>query len=221
VHYRNLQLYKKHGLVITKVHKIISFTQSAWLRPWIELCNEQRRSAKSDFESDLAKLQANATFGKTMENVRNRVNIRLVTDPNKLLKAVSKVTFRQSQIVNSDLVMVRAARQKVKLDKPIAVGFSILEISKFKMYQFYYEHLKANTGTAAPYCLQTQTPSAVKYRPMTCTKTWGSTWTCTTPAFLPRPPPVFQGKPPRAGEDEERDGVGPTQRVRGLKGQNV
>ena len=76
VHYRNLQLYKKHGLVITKVHKIISFTQSAWLRPWIELCNEQRRSAKSDFESDLAKLQANATFGKTMDNVRNRVNIR-------------------------------------------------------------------------------------------------------------------------------------------------
>ena len=129
VHYRNLQLYKKHGLLITKVHKIIFFTQSAWLRPWIELCNEQRRSAKSDFESDHAKLQANATFGKTTENVRNRVNIRLVADPNKLLKAVSKFTFRQSQIVNPDLVMVRAARQKVKLDKPIAVGFSILEIS--------------------------------------------------------------------------------------------
>jgi len=97
VHYRNLQLYKKHGLFITKVHKIISFTQSAWLRPWIELCNEHQRSAKSDFESDLAKLQANVTFGKIMENVRNRVNIRLVADPNKLLKGVSKVTFRQSQ----------------------------------------------------------------------------------------------------------------------------
>ena len=128
----------RHRLVITKVHKIISFTQSAWLRPWIELRNEQRRSAKSDFESDLAKLQANATVGKTMENVRIRVIICLVSDPKKLLKAVSKVTFRQSQIVNPDLVMVRAARKKVTLNKPIAVGFSILEISKFIMYQFYY-----------------------------------------------------------------------------------
>jgi len=67
-----------------------------------------------------------------MENVRNRVNIRLIADPN----CVSKVTFRQSQIVNPDLVMVRVARQEVKLDKPIAVGFSILEIYKFIMYQF-------------------------------------------------------------------------------------
>ena len=67
-------------------------------------------------------------------------------DPNKLLKAVSKVTFRQSQIVNPDLVMVRAARNKVTLNKPIAVGFSFLEISKYIMYQFYYEHLKAKYG---------------------------------------------------------------------------
>jgi len=81
-----------------------------------------------------------------MENVRNRENIRLIADPNKLLKAVSKVTFRQSQIVNPELVMVRAARKKVTLNKPIGVGFSILEISKFIMYQFYYEHLKAKYG---------------------------------------------------------------------------
>lgn len=142
-HYRNLQLYVRHGLVITKIHRILSFTQQAWLKPWIELCNEQRKAARSDFESDLAKLQANATFGKTMEQVRHRVNIRLIADENKLLKAVSKVSFRQSEIVNEELVMVRAARTKVKLNKPIAVGFAILEISKLIMYQFYYGYLKA------------------------------------------------------------------------------
>ena len=141
-HYRNLQLYTRHGLVITKIHRILSFTQSAWLKPWIDLCNEQRRAARSDFESDMAKLQANATFGKTLEQVRNRVNIRLIADPNKLLKTVASVSFRQSEIINSDLVMVRAARTKVKLNKPIAVGFSILEISKLIMYKFYYDHLK-------------------------------------------------------------------------------
>jgi len=142
-HYRNLQLYTKHGLVITKIHRILSFTQRPWLKPWIDLCNEQRKAARSEFESDLAKLQANATFGKTMEQVRNRVNIRLIADPNKLLKAVAKVSFRESEIINQDLGMVRGARTKITLNKPIAVGFSILEISKFVMYSFYYDHLKA------------------------------------------------------------------------------
>jgi len=66
-HYKNLQLYVKYGLVITKIHRILSLTQKAWLKPWIDLCNEQRRAAQSYFESDLAKLQANATFGKTLE----------------------------------------------------------------------------------------------------------------------------------------------------------
>ena len=106
------------------------------------MCTAQRQRATSDFESDLAKLQANATFGKTMEQVRHRVNIRLIADPKKLTKAVSKPSFRQSEIVNDDLVMVRGTRLKVKLNKPIAVGFAILELSKLTMYKFYYDHLK-------------------------------------------------------------------------------
>ena len=121
----------------------MSFTQRAWLKPWIDLCDEQRKAARSEFESDLAKLQDNATFGKTVEQVRNRVNVRPIADPNKLLKAVAKVSFRESEIINQDLVMVRGARTKITLNKPIAVGFSILEISKFIMYSFYYDHLKA------------------------------------------------------------------------------
>jgi len=78
-----------------------------------------------------------------MEQVRNRVNVRLIADPNKLLKAVAKVSFRESEIINQDLVMVRGTRTKITLNKPIAVRFSILEISKFIMYSFYYDHLKA------------------------------------------------------------------------------
>jgi len=145
-HYRNLQLYKGHGLIITKIHRILSFDQGPWLKAWIDYCNEQRRAARSDFASDLAKLQANATFGKTMEQVRHRVNIRLIADPDKLLKAVAEVSFRHSEIINSDLVMVRGARTKIKLNKPIAVGFAILELSKYIMYDFYYGHLKAKYG---------------------------------------------------------------------------
>jgi len=102
--------------------------------------------ARDEFESDLAKLQANATFGKTMEQVRNGVNVRLICDPNKLAKAVSRPTFRRAEIINEDLTMVRVARQRVTLHKPISVGFSILEISKLIMYQFYYGYLKPKYG---------------------------------------------------------------------------
>ena len=145
-YYRNLQLYVKHGLKLTKIHRILSFGQAPWLKPWIDLCNKQRREARSDFESDLAKLQANATFGKTMEQVRHRVNVRLIADPTTLTKAVSKTSYRQSEIINPDLVMVRGARSKVTLNKPIAVGFCILEISKLIMYKFYYDVMKAKYG---------------------------------------------------------------------------
>ena len=131
-----MQFYIKHGLVVTKIHRVLAFRQGKWLKPWIDNCTEQRMHAGSEFESDLAKLQANATFGKTLEHVRHRVNIRLICDPNKLTKAVSKVTFHQSEIINDDLVMVRATKKAVTLNKPISVGFTILEISKLIMYHF-------------------------------------------------------------------------------------
>ena len=98
--------------------------------------------ARDEFESDLAKLLANATFGKTMEQVRHRVNVRLICDPNKLAKAVSRLTFRRAEIINVDLTLVRGAHQRVTLKKPVSVGFSILEISKLIMYEFYYDYLK-------------------------------------------------------------------------------
>jgi len=133
-----------HGLIVTKIHRILSFEQRAWLKPWIDYCTMKRMTAQSEFVSDLAKLQANATFGKTMEQVRHRVNIRLICDHHKLAKAVSKVLFRQSEIINDDLVMVRSARKSITLNKPIAVGFVILEISNLIMYRFYYNYLKQN-----------------------------------------------------------------------------
>jgi len=77
-----------------------------------------------------------------MEQVRHRVNVRLISDPNKLAKAVSRPTFRRPKIINDNLTLVRGARQRVTLNKPISAGFSILEISKLIMYEFYYDYLK-------------------------------------------------------------------------------
>jgi len=111
-----------------------------------DYCTEKRQMVRGEFESDVAKLQANATFGKTMEQVKNRVNARLICDPNKLAKVVSRPNFRTTEIIDDDLTMVRGAHQPVTLNKPISVGFSIHEISKLIMYQFYYDYLKAKYG---------------------------------------------------------------------------
>jgi len=165
-HYLNLQFYVKHGLKVTKIHRIISFSQSRWLKGWIDVCTKQRQDAKSDFETDLAKREANATFGKTVEQVRNRQNIRLIVDETKLRKAVSKPSYRMSQIINPDLVMVRGQRQKVILNKPIAVGFCILELSKLVIYRFYYDYMKPRYGKKCKLlftdtnslCLEIETP---------------------------------------------------------------
>jgi len=81
-----------------------------------------------------------------MEQVRHRQNIRLIADPAKVRKAVSKHSYRLSQIINPDLVMVRKEKQKVMSNKPIAVGFCILELSKLIMYKFYYVYLKPRYG---------------------------------------------------------------------------
>jgi len=123
-HYRNLQFYVKHGLVLSKIYRVILFDQNPGLEPWIAYCTERRKMAGNEFESDLAKLQANATFAKTMEQVRHRVNVRLICDPNKLAQAVSRPTFRLAEIINDDLTLVRGARQRVTLNKPIFVGLA-------------------------------------------------------------------------------------------------
>jgi len=179
-HYRNLQFYIKHGLVLTKIYRVISFDQSPWLEPWVDYCTERRKMARDEFESDLAKLQANATFGKTMEQVRQRVNVRLICDPNKLAKAVSRPTFHRAEIINDDLTLVRAARQRVTLNKPISVGFSITT-------NFTVTISNPNTWTAVNCYSPIRTPSAAIYRQRTYTKTWPKISSYLTPVILSRP----------------------------------
>jgi len=147
-----LQFYLRHGLVLTKIHRVISFTQRAFMLPFIKYCNEGRKNAESDFESSLYKLLANAFYGKTVENVRNRVNVRLISDPRKFVKAVGKASYKRSQIINTDLALVENVKGKILLSKPIAVGCTILEIAKLVMYEFYYDCLLPKFGDRLHLC---------------------------------------------------------------------
>ena len=118
LHYHNLQLYTDLGLKITKVHRVLEFDQSPWLKQYIDFNTQKRTQAKNSFEKDFFKLMNNSVFGKTMENIRKRVDVRLVTDEKKLLKLTSKPTYVSSKIFNENLVAVHKIKETLTLNRP-------------------------------------------------------------------------------------------------------
>ena len=149
LHYRNLKLYTDLGLTVAKVHQVLEFNQSPWLKRYIDFNTDKRKTAKNDFEKDFFKLMNNSVFGKTMENIRKRVDVRLVTDENKLLKLASKPTYVSSKIFNENLVAVHKIKETLTLNRPAYVGMCILDLSKTLMYNFHYSHIKKNHGDKA------------------------------------------------------------------------
>ncbi|XP_068684554.1 uncharacterized protein [Montipora foliosa] len=123
LHYRNLQLYTDLGLKITKIHRVLKFNQSPWLKEYIDFNTQKRTNAKNAFEKDFFKLMNNSVFGKTMENIRKRVDVRLVTDKNKLSKMAAKPTYVSSKIFNKNLVAVHKIKETLTLNRPAYVEF--------------------------------------------------------------------------------------------------
>lgn len=138
IHHSILKDYIKLGLKVIKVHRIISFKESAWLKPYIDFNTEQRTKSKSLFEKDLWKLMNNSFYGKTMENIRNRSEIKLLSNENEVIKYISKPNFKDSIIFNENLVAIVNNVTSVKFNKPIYLGMCILDYSKQLMYDFYY-----------------------------------------------------------------------------------
>ena len=142
LHYRNLQLYLSLGMKLTKIHRVLEFTQKPWMKRYIDFNTEKRKMAKNSFEKDFFKLMNNSVFGKTMENLRKRSNIKLETDPDHLLKLTRQPMYVSSKIFDENLVGVQMKKERLVLDKPSYVGFCILDMSKTLMYDFHYNYIR-------------------------------------------------------------------------------
>ena len=152
VHIKSLKQALNHGLKLKKIHRIIEFNQEAWLKPYIDMNTELRKVAKNDFKKDFFKLMNNAVFEKAMENIRKHRDIKLVTTDKTRSKLVSEPNYHTMNYISEDLSIIEMSKTKVKMNKPIYLGLSILEISKLLMYEFWYDYMKPKYNDKVKLC---------------------------------------------------------------------
>ena len=99
LHYKNIQLYFSLGKKLTKVHKILKFKQLDWLKTYIDFSANKRKNAANSFAEDFFKLMNNSVYDKTMENLRKRINVRLITSAKDYKKRVSKPSFASKKYI--------------------------------------------------------------------------------------------------------------------------
>ena len=149
IHYKNLIQCLKAGLKLKKIHRGIKFIESAWLKPYIDKNTNLRTQAKNNFEKDFFKLMNNSVFGKTMENIRNRVNVKLVNTEERLKKLSANPNYKSCKIFNENLISVHMKKTSLTMNKPVYLGMCILDLSKTIMYDFHYQYIKPKYGTKA------------------------------------------------------------------------
>lgn len=149
IHYRMLKTAVSHGLILRKVHRILKFRQSQWIKPYIDLNTNERTKAQNEFTRNLFKLMSNCIYGKTMENVRDRADIYLRskwTGRYGVRSLIINPRFKKCTIFSEKLAAVELQRTVVRLVKPLIVGFTVLEVSKLKMYSFHYDYMLPKFG---------------------------------------------------------------------------
>jgi hypothetical protein len=138
MNYRHLKLVLSLGVELIKVNKVMQYKQKDFMKKYVMKNNDLRIACKNEFEKSFYKLMNNSVYGRTLENVRNRINFRLISTEEKALNVKN---LKQFTIFEDDLVGVHIHRQKIKLNKAIFLGQTILEDSKVLMYDFHYNFM--------------------------------------------------------------------------------
>ena len=149
IHYKTLKQCLELGMKISAVHGGISFCQSPWMEPYIRKNTELRKCATNSFEKDFFKLMNNSVFGKTIENIRKRQNVRLVDNRKTAIKLSNKPNFDRCTIFDKNLIAIHMKKTEVYFNKPVYIGQAILDLSKTLMFDFHYNYIKNKYGKKA------------------------------------------------------------------------
>ena len=142
VHYRNLQYYLSLGMKLIKIHRVLKFKQSNWLKESIEFNTEKKKkNVVSEFEKAFFKPLINCVYGKSMENIRKRISVKLINNSKDYLRCVSKPNFNSQKIFDKNFIAVHQIKSVLTLNKPIYVRFSTLELIKLLVYKFRYDYV--------------------------------------------------------------------------------
>ena len=148
LHYRDLKFYIRHGIKILNVHTVYKLKQSPWLAKYIKYNTEQRKKAKTEFEKHFYKLVNNSFYGKTIKNIRKRLNLDLrdKSDTHRILNRQSELSFDDKIADYEKFNFYSINKETIKFTKPIYVGFCVIELSELSMYEWYYDNMQPYFG---------------------------------------------------------------------------
>ena len=146
---RNLKQSLNHRLVLKKVHRVIQFNQKSLPKPDIDMNTELRQKTKNNSEKDFFKLMNNVVFGKTMENVRNYRNTKLVIKERRRSYLVSQPNYQTIKFFTENFLAIEMRKTQMLINKPVYLCLSILDLSKTKMYKFWHDYEKPKYGKNA------------------------------------------------------------------------
>ena len=142
LHYRNVSLQ----LQVKKIHAGIIFKQGPIMKSYVDSNSEKRAHATSKFDTYFYKLLSNSLYRKTMENPEKQSKVKLCNDSSMYENYIGKPNFKNAKRINSELVGVEMKYSSIKINKPFYIGMSILDLSKWHMYNFHYNVMKPIFG---------------------------------------------------------------------------
>ena len=134
IHYRNLQQCLELGMKLKKIHRILKLKQSDWMRPYIDFNTHKRMISNNEFDKNFFRLMNNSVYGKTMEDLRKRIKIRVVKNSQDFIEYTSRPTCVNWKVFKNNLAAIHKKKIRLTLNKPIYVGFTVLQTRKWKMY---------------------------------------------------------------------------------------
>ena len=149
IHYKNLHLETclELGMKLNKIHRVLKFKQKVWKKPYIDFNTQKRKEATNEADKNYFKLSNNAVYGKTMENMRKRIKIRNVKNAKVFIRYTSRPTYVNWKAFENNLAAIHEKKISLTLNELIYVRFTMLEISKWELYNFHYNFMirKFNT----------------------------------------------------------------------------